>query len=136
MKSIRACASVSGSLRPEASPDHASQHFIVFLAELATESDSQRLLEIAHQKKPTDYGMIPLAVGPLFGLIVGRSFMDGIGAFETQETLARFAQPITDILQRHLANRVPFASSGGPLWWRVLSLLRRLASAVRRRLSG
>jgi hypothetical protein len=106
MKSIRASASVTGSLRPEECPDHHYQQFTVFLTELANESDSQRLLEIAGQKHPTDYCMIPLAVGRLFCLIVARSFVQGIEAFETGHTLTRFAQPITDILRRGVAKDV------------------------------
>ncbi len=133
MKSIRAVAQVTGSLRPEESPNYSFQHFIVFLAELATEAAAQNLLEIARQKNPSGYCMIPLAEGRLFLLIVARSFAQGIEAFETQQTMRRFAQPMMDILRRRLANEVLAVTSREPARWSVWSALRRLASAIRKR---
>ncbi len=134
MKSIRAVAQVTGSLRPEESPNHNFQHFIVFLAELATEAAAQHLLEIARQKNPSGYCMIPLAEGRLFLLIIARSFAQGIEPFETQQTMRRFAQPMIDILRRSLANEASAVTSREPARWSVSSAFGRLVSAIRRRL--
>jgi hypothetical protein len=135
MKSIRAVASVSGSLRPDESPGHGYQQFSVFPAELASESDSRRLLEIARRKKPSGYCMIALAEGRLFCLIVARSFFEGIAPFETQQSLTRFEMPMTEILRRHGAKGASGVSSTEPARWTMSVALRKLIAAIRQRLA-
>ncbi len=135
MQSIRAGASVSGRLRPEESPNHDQQFFIVFISELTTESGAESLLEIARRKKPLDYCMMPLAEGRLFCLIVARSFVLGVEAFETQQTLTRFVQPIVAILHRHALADVTAARANLPGKYSASNVFSRLATAIRRYLT-
>ena len=83
-----------------------SQHFVVFLHEMKTEAAARRLLEIARKKKPKPgpgfFAKVELAEGRLFCLIAARSWWQSVPSYETQESLARFAIPIGDILRRYV----------------------------------
>jgi hypothetical protein len=102
LKAFRTGVSISAELRPTRGVKAGSQHFVVFLKEMKTELAAGQLLEIARQKKPTFFCKVELAAGPLFCLVVARSCWEGEESYETPESLARFEQPIGDILRRHV----------------------------------
>jgi hypothetical protein len=103
MKGFHTGVSIPAELRRTRGVRHGSQHFVVFLQEMTTEAAARRLLAIARKKKPEGFCKVELAAGRLFGLIVARSWMEGVPSYETPESLARFAQPVGDILRRHVS---------------------------------
>jgi hypothetical protein len=101
LAAVRAGASVSGSLRPQMHPRHEAQQLTVFLVETADDGAARTLLELAENGAPRDHALVSAAEGPVFCLVIARSFMEGVEAYETQARLARFAPRITEILRRH-----------------------------------
>ncbi|HST63207.1 MAG TPA: hypothetical protein VLK84_31140 [Longimicrobium sp.] len=101
LAAVRAGASVSGYLRPEVHPEHEAQQLTVFLVETVDEGAARTLLELAENGAPRDHVLVAAAEGPLFCLVIARSFVDGVEAYETQENLARFTPRIAGILRRH-----------------------------------
>jgi hypothetical protein len=101
LKAVRACASVSGQLRPGEHPDSDSQMFIAFLVETADESAAMTLLKISQEKKPESYAMLGVAEKDLFCLLVARSWVIGVESFETGDKLSRFSDGIISILRRY-----------------------------------
>lgn len=102
LSSIRAGASLSASLRPDKHADHDSQQFSVFLVEAANESDAQTLYQTAQANKSPNHSKLALARSRLFCLVVARSFVQGVDAYETNESLTRFSKGLDAILKRHL----------------------------------
>jgi hypothetical protein len=102
LKAFRTGASISAELRRTKGVKSGSQHFVVFLLEMRTEAAARQLLEIARKKKPTSFCKVELAAGRLFCLVVARSFWGGVKSYETRQSLVRFANPIGDILRRHV----------------------------------
>jgi hypothetical protein len=98
---IRAGATVSASLHPGKHADHDSQQFTVFLVETANESHAQSLYEIAEANKSATHCKLALVRSQLFCLVVARSFVDGVDAYETNESLRRFSDGLAAILERH-----------------------------------
>ena len=101
---IRAGAFVSASLHPDKHAEHDSQQFTVFLVETAYESDAQSLLKLAESNKSSNHCKTALANSRLFCLVVARSFVDGVDAYETSESLTRFSDGLAAILERHARN--------------------------------
>jgi hypothetical protein len=95
---VRAGASVSGRMRPGVSPAHASQQLTVFIAELGDPVAATRLLEIARTPR-TGFAGLAIAVDRLFALVVARSFVQGVEAHETPESLTRFGPGLSRILR-------------------------------------
>jgi hypothetical protein len=102
LTAFRTGVSIEAELRPTRGVKSGSQHFVVFLHEMRTEAAARQLLEIARKKKPTFFCKVELAAGRLFCLVVARSWMHGVGSYETPESLARFSGPLGDILRRHV----------------------------------
>ena len=103
LAAIRATATIQGRLRPDASPDHASQQLTMFLVEAAEARFAEKLQRMS--QKPADwFALLGIADQRLFCLVVGRSFVEGIGPYETRETLARFGPGIASILHGHVAH--------------------------------
>jgi hypothetical protein len=98
---VRTSVTIDAELRRTRGVPTGSQHFVVYLLEMKTKKAAQQLLEIARKKKPDFFCKVELAEGRLFCLIVARSWWSGVKSYETPESLARFAQPIGDILRRH-----------------------------------
>jgi len=102
LSSIRAGATVSASLRPGKHAEHDSQQFTVFLVETANESDAQTLCQSAQANKSPNHCKLALARSRIFCLVVARSFVDGVDAYETDESLIRFSASLNAILVRHV----------------------------------
>jgi len=101
LKKVRAGASIHGNLRPNEHPTYKSQVLMIFLVEMDDERAAQELQEMSRKKKPANYSMVGVSNGKLFCLVIGESFEQGVAAFETPETLPRFAKGITEILGRY-----------------------------------
>jgi hypothetical protein len=99
---IRAGATIHGRLRPGASAMHASQQLTIFLVEMREAIWAQRL--VAMSEKPTEsFALVGITEDKLFCLAFGRSFVQGVGAFETRESLGRFGPGIRKVLMRYVA---------------------------------
>ena len=98
---IRGGASVSASLHPDKHDENESQQFAVFLVETANESDAQTLFQMAEAHKSTKHCKLALARSRLFCLVVARSFVVGVDSYETNESLMRFSDRLSAVLERH-----------------------------------
>jgi hypothetical protein len=101
LKAFRTGASISAELQPTPGGKAHSQHFVAFLLEMRTEAAAQQLLDIARKNKPTFFCTVELSAARIFCLIVARSLWEGVEPYETAESLARFLEPIGEILRRH-----------------------------------
>lgn len=106
MAGIRGGASLHGSLRPNEHPKHAEQGFFVFIVETSQPDDAQTLLRLSQAQDVQGHCMIGAAASRLFALIVARSTMVGVEAYETRTTLARFEEGLAKILARY-ADKAP-----------------------------
>lgn len=95
---VRAGASVSGRLRPGLSAVHASQQLTVFIAELGNPAAATGLAETARAPRP-GFSALAIAEDRLFALMVARSFVQGVEAHETPESLMRFGPGLSRILR-------------------------------------
>jgi hypothetical protein len=105
LSSIRAVATLNASLRPDKYADHASQQFTVFLVEAENEKDAQALCQLAEATQSPAHSTLALAQGKLFCLVIARSFMLGVDTFETDESLSRFSNGLTEVLEKHAGSR-------------------------------
>jgi hypothetical protein len=82
----------------------AASYLLVSVHEMKSKAAAQRLLEVARKKKfnPASECKVQLAEGKLFCLVVAQPAWSGVPAYETPESLARFAAPIGDVLRRHV----------------------------------
>jgi hypothetical protein len=101
---IRAGATIHGRLRPNASAAHASQQLTIFLVEMREANLAQSLLAMS-EKPSENFALLGIADDRLFCLTVARSFVQGLEAFETRESLARFGPDIQTVLRRYVAAR-------------------------------
>jgi hypothetical protein len=98
---VQGGATVSGSLRPGEFPQHEHQMLLVFIVQAADAADARLLYALAETAPSNDHAKLGLAANSLFCLIVARSFVQGVAAFETKESLARFSDPISRILRHY-----------------------------------
>jgi len=98
---VRAGASIHARLRPTEHPSFESQTLMLFLIEVEDKTVADELLQMSRRKNVSDYGMIGIAEGSLYCLLVGRSFVGGVQSFETNDSLSRFLLPIARILKQH-----------------------------------
>ena len=87
-----------GSLRPNEHPKHREQGLFVFIVETSQPDDAQTLLRLSQAKDVQGHCMIGAAAGRLFALIVARSIIVGVEAYETPKSLARFEEGLTKVL--------------------------------------
>ena len=95
---VRGGATIHARLRPNEHPKNAEQGFFVFIVETSQPNDAQTLLRLSRAKDVQEYCMIGAAVGRLFALIVARSIMEDVEAYETPKTLVRFEEGLTKVL--------------------------------------
>lgn len=95
---VRGGATINACLRPNEHPKHAEQGFFVFIVETSQPDDAHTLLRLSQARDVQGHCMIGAAAGRLFALIVARSIMEGVEAYETPKTLARFEEGLTKVL--------------------------------------
>ena len=98
---VRGGANVSAKLRPGEHPKYESQQFNVFIVEASQATDAQALLRLSKSKSSLGHSMVGVAADRLFALIVVRSFVNGVEAFETPKSLTRFRDGLSKILNRY-----------------------------------
>lgn len=86
-----------------------AQQFTVFLVETNLSETASVLLKLSQTKKPKDYSMLGVAAGPIFCLVIARSFVQGTDAFESGYSLNRFRQDF----QQAISQIQPERDSGG-----------------------
>ena len=79
-------------------PSFDNQQFTVFIVETSQTADAQTLLRLSQSEDARGHCMIGVAADRLFALIVARAFTDGVEAYETPKSLARFREELTKIL--------------------------------------
>jgi hypothetical protein len=87
-------ATVTARLRPDQHAGAMSQQFTIFLIETDSTDSASALLNISQSKRPKDYAMLGVAANRVFCLVIARSFVQGVDAFENGESLNRFLKPI------------------------------------------
>jgi hypothetical protein len=104
LRAVRAAVTIHGRLRPSASPANASQQLTTFLVEVRHASWTQRLIAMSTHPG-ANHALLGIGEDTLFCLTVARSFVQGVEAFETAGSLARFGPGIQSVLKRHLAGK-------------------------------
>lgn len=98
LKRSKGAATIDARLQTQYHTKAEVQQFTIFLVELGNASSAERLLQIARSSQPKSHCMLAIASGPLFCLLVARSFMMGVDSYESGDSLRRFEQPIAAIL--------------------------------------
>lgn len=101
LQKVRAGGSVHATLRPNEHPTYKSQVLMIFLVEMGDERAAKELQDMSVKKQSDKYSMVGVSNGKLFCLVIGESFEQGVAAFETPQTLPRFAPGIKEILGRY-----------------------------------
>ena len=97
LRGLRATMALSGHLDSAASEEADNQQLTVFLAEAATEADAARLAEAA---VPSDwFEALGVAAGRICAVMVARSWVDGVAAYEQPGALERFREPFAAALR-------------------------------------
>lgn len=90
-------------LRPEHSSGHPmspfDQMFLAFVIETASPNDSRRLNQLWASARPRAFGSLFETRDRLAVLFIARSSVVGVEATESDETLARFKHPISQLLR-------------------------------------
>jgi hypothetical protein len=98
---MRACITVLGRLRPEEHPNYMDQMFSVSILEMEDDNLAEQLEKFSIEKKPDWYCMVGAASGRLFGLVIARSFVQGVESYETEESIQRFREGFLSILKKY-----------------------------------
>ena len=91
---VRGGATITARLLGNQHGEASSQQFTVFIVEMDSPESANVLLKLSQTKKPKDFSMLGVACGPVFCLVIARSFVQGVAAFEKGESLSRFRQTI------------------------------------------
>lgn len=97
LNAIRACVTVNANPKPTATPTAEDQHFVVFIAEAATSDDAAKLASTA--KSTDSHEALGVSHGVVCCVLVARSFVMGVTAFEGPGALDRFAGPVASVLR-------------------------------------
>ena len=89
LEHVRGAVVVHGRLRPETHSEPHSQQLTAWVVEARDGADAARLAELARTPRAGD-ALVGLAAGPLFVLVVARSVVMGVDAYEDSERMARF----------------------------------------------
>ena len=87
-------ALITARLSADKHAQASSQQFTVFLVEMDSPDSANILLKHSQSKKPNDYSMLGIAAGQIFCLVIARSFVQGVAAFEKDDSLNRFQKQI------------------------------------------
>lgn len=102
LRTVRGGARIVGELRPGAHQPDGSQHLLVFVVELPNEGAVQGLIKHTQTLQPKNYSLLAVGRGRVFAIVVGASFVEGVPAYETPTSLARFEAAIDAVLVRHV----------------------------------
>jgi hypothetical protein len=100
-KRARAGIKVRGTLRKGQGAPPISQLLLVWVIELPDERDANLLISYWGNSRPDTF-TVGMARGPLFSLLVAGSCYEGVGAFETEESVAVLSQGIGRLLEETL----------------------------------
>jgi hypothetical protein len=91
---VCAGAQITARLCADKHAQASSQQFTVFLIEFDSPDSANVLLKLSQSKKPKDYSMLGVVAEQVFCLVIARSFVQGVAAFENGESLNRFQKRI------------------------------------------
>jgi hypothetical protein len=97
VNAMRACVNVGARLDPSATSTAEDQHFVAFVAEAASADDAAMLASAAVSTE--SHEALGLSHGAVCCVLVARSFVVGVPAFEEPGALHRFAVPVESALQ-------------------------------------
>lgn len=102
LKRVRGGAKATGYPRAMEGAAAAFQLIFLFVIELPSAADADKLLQLARKKAntPSDAVLQGFASGAVFCLLVTRTVVQGIAAVETAQSVQRFAEEIQKILAR------------------------------------
>lgn len=98
---MRACITVLGRLRLEEYLNYKEQMFSVSILEMEDDNLAEQLEKFSIEKKPDWYSMVGAASARLFGLVIARSFVQGVESYETEESIQRFKEGLLSILYKY-----------------------------------
>ena len=97
--SLAGCAVVQTVLDPASGPHAEAQQLTVFVAETEDEADAELLAGAAEADGPRSYEVVGVAAGNACCVVIARSFVEGVPAFEKPKALERFRAPLSTLLE-------------------------------------
>lgn len=104
LRAVRAAVSIHAKLRPDADPSSDSQMLLTFLVEVSDEAKAKQLQEISGKVKTANHSLIGCSAGRLFCVVVQAPWTWGVETYESPESLSRFSEGITHVLERCTAS--------------------------------
>jgi hypothetical protein len=100
LSKVLGCATITARLLADKHSAAHVQQFTVFLVETNSPETAGVLLRLSQTKRPKDHSVLGVAAGPIFCLVVARSFVQGVAAFESGDSLNRFQKPIQQAINQ------------------------------------
>ena len=95
---VRGCVSVSAAPASEAASVFPDQMLLAYIAECASPSDATGLATAASQPDSSNVAEIAISYETLCLIVIARSTVKGIEPIETTQSIARFREPLTQVL--------------------------------------
>ncbi len=102
LKSAKGVISVSSGLQKNKHLDSESQMLLIFIGEMQSDMDAELLLIKSQEQNNKDFYRLGINRNNLFCLVITRSIVHGVDAFETPETIKRFEKPINEIIDKYI----------------------------------
>lgn len=101
LEAVRAAVSIRAKLRPNVDASYDSQMLLTFLAEVTDETAAKKLQKICGKVEYADHSLVGSAAGRLFCVIIQSSWVIRVRTYESAESLSRFSEGITQVLERY-----------------------------------
>jgi hypothetical protein len=98
LNSMRGCVAINGALSPSASTHPAAQQLTVFLGEFADTNAADAIAAATGPGSRGGFAGVGVAGGPVCAVMVSRSVMKGVAAYESEVSLERFRAGLVTIL--------------------------------------
>jgi len=103
LDSMRACVAINGALLPSVSARPGAQQLTVFLGEFADSNAAGAIAAATGPGSRGGFAGIGVAGGPVCAVMVSRSVMQGVDAYEGEVSLERFRAGLVRILTEAVA---------------------------------
>lgn len=100
VESLAGCVGIQADLRAGSHLNAEDQQFRIFLAEAASQVDASVVAEASEVDSGADHQALGLATDNLCCLVIARSFVEGVPAFERPGALERFRPALAGLLEK------------------------------------
>jgi hypothetical protein len=92
------CVAVEGHLRPDKHPNAQDQQFTLLVAEAASSADATLIAAASRVGSDARHQSLGLAAGKLCCVVIARSFVERVPAYEGAGALERFRPALAELL--------------------------------------